>query len=64
MTKNTLDRIGGWLLKPGNTKEKLAELLGISVGTLNNYLSGATEPRWSMQRKLADILGCEVSDLI
>lgn len=63
MTNAMRDRIGGWLLKPGNTRERLAELLGMSHDTLARRLDGSTDWGWAEIRKLAVILGCKVSDL-
>lgn len=54
--------IGSWLIKPGNTKKLLAEKLGISVGTLNNRISGGYEWTWGEACKLADVLGCSLSE--
>lgn len=56
------ERVGSWLIKSGNTKVKLAELLGMSVGTLNNRLSGETEWSWKEVCHLANILNCNLSD--
>lgn len=63
MTANMRDRIGGWLLESGHTKERLAKMLDISTDTLRNRLSDTYEWSWTEVRKLAEILGCEVSDL-
>lgn len=56
------ERIGAWLLKEGNNKKKLAGMLNISVGTLNNKIQGDTEWTWSEVCKLSDAIGCKVSD--
>lgn len=58
------EKIGAWLLREGNTKALLASKLGISAGTLNNRLSGDCEWSWSEVCKLADILGCQLSDFL
>ncbi len=63
VTNAMRDRIGGWLLVPGNTRERLAELLGMSHDTLARRMDGSTDWSWTEARKLAEILGCEVSDL-
>lgn len=41
------EKVGAWLLIGGHTKQILAEKLGMSVGTLNNRLSGEFEWSWS-----------------
>lgn len=56
------EKVGAWLLKEGNTKKLLAEKLGISVGTLNNRLSGEIEWTWTEVCDLAKAIGCELSD--
>ena len=56
-------RIGAWLLIKGNTKEKLAAFIGISVATLNNRLDGSCPWLWDEVCKVAEILGCSTDDL-
>lgn len=56
------EKVGAWLLIAGHTKQLLAEKLGMSVGTLNNRLSGEFEWSWSEVCQLAEIIGCHLSD--
>lgn len=56
------EKVGAWLLISGNTKAKLANDLGMSVGTLNNRLSGETEWSWKEVCDLAEIIDCKLSD--
>lgn len=56
------EKVGAWLLISGNTKHLLSDKLGMSVGTLNNRLSGETEWSWNEVCKLAEITGCALSD--
>lgn len=56
------EKVGAWLLIAGHTKQALAEKLGMSVGTLNNRLSGEFEWSWSEVCQLAEIIGCHLSD--
>lgn len=56
------EKVGAWLLKSGNTKQSLAGELGMSVGTLNNRLSGENEWSWKEVCDLADIFGCNLAD--
>lgn len=55
--------VGGWLLEPGNTKQKLADALGVSHVTLNNKLRGETEWSWSQVKAICDVTGTELSDI-
>lgn len=56
------EKVGAWLLKEGNTKVLLSKQLGMSVGTLNNRLSGETEWTWNEVCKLSSVLGCSLAD--
>lgn len=56
------EKVGAWLLKEGNTKKLLAEKLGISVGTLNNRLSGEIEWTWKEVCDLAEAIGCDLHE--
>lgn len=56
------EKVGAWLLGEGNTKQLLAKKLDMSVGTLNNRLSGEIEWSWKEVCDLADVLGCSLSD--
>lgn len=56
------EKVGAWLLVAGNTKQLLAKQLGMSTGTLNNRLSGENEWTWNEVCRLADVLGCNLSD--
>ena len=57
------EKVGAWLLVDGNTKQQLANELDISTVTLNKKLGGETEWLWSQVCKVADLIGCELSDL-
>lgn len=56
------EKVGAWLLTAGHTKQVLAEKLGMSVGTLNNRLSGEFEWSWNEVCQLSEIVGCQLSD--
>lgn len=58
------EKIGAWLLKQGNTRELLAEKLGISVPTLKRRIEDPEEWTVGDVLKLTDVLDCDVSDLI
>ena len=57
------EKVGAWLLQSGNTKQDLANELGMSAFTLSIKLRGETEWSWSQVCKIADVLGCSLSDL-
>lgn len=55
--------IGGWLLEGGNTKQALADHLGISTVTLNNKLNGETEWSWTQVRAICKLTSTKLSDI-
>lgn len=57
-----LEKVGVWLMQKGNTKQALAEALGISTVSLNRKLDGETKWTWEEVCHLSDTLGCSVSD--
>ena len=57
-----LIRVGSWLMEKGNTKQELADRLGISTVSLNRKLDGEVRWTWDEVCCLADILHCNVSD--
>jgi transcriptional regulator with XRE-family HTH domain len=48
----------------GLTQVELAELTSVHVNHLNQVLRGARRPSAPLVRRLAQALGCEMSDLI
>lgn len=57
-----LEKVGAWLVQKGNTKQLLAQQLGMSTVTLNKKLDGEVRWTWDEACALADILGCALSD--
>lgn len=58
------EKIGAWLLPPEKTREKLAKAIGISAPTLTRRIE---EPgTWTLDevKKLTEVLGCNLSDLL
>ena len=64
MTASMKTRIGAWLLEPGHTKTLLAELLGISLGTLANRLADTYSWSWAEIQTLCKVLDCTADDLL
>ena len=56
------EKVGVWLMQRGNTKQLLAESLGISTVSLNKKLDEETQWTWKEVCRLSDILGCSVGD--
>ena len=57
------EKLGAWLLVEGNTREKLADEIGITRPTLNGRLSGKTPWMWEEVRKVARLVGCSLDEL-
>lgn len=56
------EKIGAWLLK-GNTREQLAEELGISRPALSNRLKGESKWSWDDAINIARVTGCTLNEL-
>ena len=50
--------------KKGVSQKDLAEIAGVSTGTVCDWCKGRVFPRMDKIQKLAEYLGCEKSDLI
>lgn len=48
----------------GMTQKELAEAVGVSQQSIYYYEHGDRDPRASMLKKLADALGCSISDIL
>ena len=57
------DRIGIYLMREHATKKSVAELLGISVNTLNSKLDGDSSFSLEQAIKIADMVGCTLDEL-
>lgn len=57
------EKVGAWLLSSGNTREKLADAVGITRPTLASRLDGTTQWRFFEVVKLAEVLGASLNDL-
>lgn len=57
------EKIGVWLLKEGNTREVLAQKIGITRPTLLKRLNGASGWTWDEVVKIAEITDSTLNDL-
>lgn len=57
------EKLGGYLLQPGNSKTQLAKEMNLSYSTLNNRIAGRTKWQWNEVQRLARILNCTPNDL-
>lgn len=53
-----------YIEKKGKTQKEVAEAIGVSAPTLNEWTKGKKLPRMGKIEKLANYFGCEKSDLI
>lgn len=51
-------------LQKGMTQAKLAEAVGVSQGSVALWEAGEITPRIPTLRKLADLFGCTIDDLL
>ena len=57
------EKLGAWLLVSGNTREKLADEIGITRPTLNGRLDGKSKWMWDEVVEVARITGCSLNEL-
>lgn len=57
------EKVGAWLLMSGNSRENLANEIGISRPTLASRLSGKSKWNWDEVVKLAKIVGCTLDEM-
>lgn len=48
----------------GLTQEQLARELGVCKMTINRYETGAHSPDRNTLKRIAEILGCEIADIL
>lgn len=63
MTDRINEKLGAWLLQPGNDRDKLAEQIGITLPTLRERLAGRNQWKWSEVIRVAEITGCTLDEL-
>jgi len=57
------EKLGAWMLIPGNTRAKLAEEIGITRPTLGDRLSGKTKWNWDEVIQVARITSTSLDEL-
>lgn len=57
------EKLGAWLLVSGNTREKLADEIGITRPTLNGRLDGKSKWTWEEVIEIARITKCSLNEL-
>ena len=63
MAKHINEKIGAWLLEDGNTRDILAEKLGMSRPSLNSRIQGSSKWYFEEVVRLSKLVGCSVSEL-
>ena len=63
MTDRINEKLGAWLLQPGNDRDTLAERIGITLPTLRERLTGRNQWKWSEVIKVAEITDCSLDEL-
>jgi len=63
MTQIINEKLGAWLLATGNTREKLADEIGITRPTLASRLRGESKWCWDEVIQVARITGASLNEL-
>ena len=63
MTQVINEKIGAWLLRDGNTKEMLADEIGLTRPTLYKRLSNDSDWKWEEVVQVSRIVGCSLNEL-
>ena len=57
------EKLGAYLLQPGNSKQQLAKELDMSVPALNNRFLGQSSWKWDEICTVAQLLGVSTDEL-
>ena len=63
MSQAINEKLGAWLLKSDNTRDKLSEALGMTRPTLNGRLRGETEWTWNGVKAIAKLTDSTLDEL-
>ena len=63
MSQAINEKLGAWLLKSDNTRDKLSEALGMTRPTLNGRLRGETEWTWNEVKAIAKLTDSTLDEL-
>lgn len=62
--KRINEKIGSWLIKKGNSKTKLANILSISPATLNKRINGSSPWRWDEIVAMSELFECSMDEFM
>lgn len=57
------DNLRGWRAKRRMTQQEVADAIGVSPGTVNNWEAGKGGMSFENAWKLADLFGCGIGEL-
>lgn len=63
MTQIINEKLGAWLLATGNTREKLADEIGITRPTLASRLNGDSKWNWDEVIRVSKITNTSLNEL-
>lgn len=63
MTQIINEKLGAWLLVNGNTRDKLADEIGITRPTLASRLKGESKWSWDEVIKISKLTDCTLNEL-
>ena len=58
------EKVGAWLLVKGNSRDLLAERLGMTRPTLAGRIKGETEWTWNEVKIIAELTGASLDELV
>lgn len=63
MTQRINEKLGAWLIVNNESRENLAQRIGISKPTLNKRISGESEWKWSEVIAISQLTGTPLDEL-
>lgn len=58
------EKVGAWMLVKGNSRDLLAERLGMTRPTLAGRIKGETEWTWNEVKIIAELTGASLDELV
>lgn len=63
MTQRINEKLGAWLIVNNESRENLAQRIGISKPTLNKRISGESEWKWQEVIAISQLTGTPLDEL-
>lgn len=63
MDNHINEKVGAWLVVPGNSRSMLADACGITRQTLCQKLNGSSAWKWNEVVTISKTIGCSLNEL-